>query len=575
MSKTLEIFFTGKFFKIPSYQRDYAWDESNIDDLLEDIIESIETETKHYIGTFILSKTKYPNHFNVVDGQQRLTAIIMLLNIAVKKLASRKEKIIYIHNFIKSDDEWKLELHGENGVFFEKLLSGKKQSPKTISQKLLSRTHEIIGNWVDAIKKDRKTSTKFLEYIKNLEVMEFIESDDGKAIRIFQTVNDRGRPLSNMDKAKSLLIYYSNRLLDGKLDDEINNKFGEIFRYYNNIKEIGKHFEIETIARDNFTEDSIMRYHFLAYADDKYDYRASENYVLDEYLKKTLKGIKSNEDKLEQFISEYTTDLTTFFKSFLNILQKTKSDKKYYKIFSILGLSATLYPLLIRLETRNLLNQKINRISKLFFIDLIEITDVRVYKIYRGGATKDMSFLARDSKSFSKAEIKTALFNFIQNFVKDSEFKRRLQSNLYPNEALRYIFIEYDEKQLKNKFSLRELTKMNVNSRRNPQFPTIEHIFSQEARFDFPNFGFRDSDEYSDKIHTLGNLTLLEKELQGRATNLNPDEKVRRKFYDKSVFKVTTDLSAELKTRGLSFTADDINGRMDKLTKFCMKRWKI
>ncbi|MCB0392844.1 MAG: DUF262 domain-containing protein, partial [Bdellovibrionales bacterium] len=52
MSYTLEHFFTGKFFKIPNYQRDYSWEVENIDDLIDDIIESIETSTNHYIGTF-------------------------------------------------------------------------------------------------------------------------------------------------------------------------------------------------------------------------------------------------------------------------------------------------------------------------------------------------------------------------------------------------------------------------------------------------------------------------------------------------------------------------------------------
>jgi uncharacterized protein with ParB-like and HNH nuclease domain len=60
MGTTLEVFFTGKFFRIPTYQRDYAWDTGNVDDLIDDIIEAIETNTSHYIGTFILSETSNP-----------------------------------------------------------------------------------------------------------------------------------------------------------------------------------------------------------------------------------------------------------------------------------------------------------------------------------------------------------------------------------------------------------------------------------------------------------------------------------------------------------------------------------
>ena len=43
MSNTLEHFFTGKFFRIPNYQRDYSWGIENIDDLIDDIIEKGST----------------------------------------------------------------------------------------------------------------------------------------------------------------------------------------------------------------------------------------------------------------------------------------------------------------------------------------------------------------------------------------------------------------------------------------------------------------------------------------------------------------------------------------------------
>ena len=58
--------------------------------------------------------------------------------------------------------------------------------------------------------KDKK---EFLNQIRKLTVMEFTEDSEGDAIRIFQTVNDRGKPLSNLEKAKSLLIYFSNKYL--------------------------------------------------------------------------------------------------------------------------------------------------------------------------------------------------------------------------------------------------------------------------------------------------------------------------------------------------------------------------
>jgi len=101
--------------------------------------------------------------------------------------------------------------------------------------------------------------------------MEFIESSEGDAIRIFQTVNDRGKPLSNMEKAKSLLIYFSNRYLEKRLDDQINDVFGEIFEMYDEIKGLGEELQINLISNKDFNEDSIMRYHFVSFSEEDYD----------------------------------------------------------------------------------------------------------------------------------------------------------------------------------------------------------------------------------------------------------------------------------------------------------------
>ena len=339
--KTLEIFYTGKFFEIPLYQRDYSWNDDNIDDLFEDINESIETKTNHYIGTFILSQKKEEGSYEIVDGQQRLTTLTMLLNLLINNLDSNNDKIINREKFIHSDNKYRLELLNQNGRYFRDLLESKTPEPKNRSQKLLLKEYNYIEDRINVLKDCNSYSIKqWLDCIKRLEVMEFVERDEGKAIRIFQTVNDRGKPLSNIEKAKSLLIYYSNRFLNGELDHKINNIFGKIFSNFNIVKEIAENKKIVHINNNNFNEDSVMKYHFLSFKNEKYDYKATESYVLDTFLKGTLKSIKMNQEKLRDFIVSYISDLNEFFQKFAQLLQKT-DNKKYYKLFSILDLSAS------------------------------------------------------------------------------------------------------------------------------------------------------------------------------------------------------------------------------------------
>jgi len=81
-------FFNGRFFEIPRYQRGYAWEVQNIRDLFDDIIESIESNSNHYIGTIVLSKSADDDEkFYVVDGQQRMTTTTLIISSLIKKLS--------------------------------------------------------------------------------------------------------------------------------------------------------------------------------------------------------------------------------------------------------------------------------------------------------------------------------------------------------------------------------------------------------------------------------------------------------------------------------------------------------
>ncbi|NUG81413.1 DUF262 domain-containing protein, partial [Acinetobacter bereziniae] len=78
--RTLPEIFEESFFCIPDYQRGYAWDEKQIDELLKDIDHLIldSSAVRHYTGTLVLSQSKNQgNHYNIVDGQQRLTTLVI------------------------------------------------------------------------------------------------------------------------------------------------------------------------------------------------------------------------------------------------------------------------------------------------------------------------------------------------------------------------------------------------------------------------------------------------------------------------------------------------------------------
>ena len=86
---SLQDLFHDRIFRVPDYQRGYAWEEQQVREFLDDL-ELLSPSGRHYTGTIILHpqpKDEYMdsegnsyvgNH--VVDGQQRLTTIVLLLN---------------------------------------------------------------------------------------------------------------------------------------------------------------------------------------------------------------------------------------------------------------------------------------------------------------------------------------------------------------------------------------------------------------------------------------------------------------------------------------------------------------
>ena len=84
---TLNELLRGRLFRIPDYQRAYSWERKQRDDFFTDISEITQSDHDHFMATFVcLAREKHTiitddfQIVDIVDGQQRLTTIIILLN---------------------------------------------------------------------------------------------------------------------------------------------------------------------------------------------------------------------------------------------------------------------------------------------------------------------------------------------------------------------------------------------------------------------------------------------------------------------------------------------------------------
>lgn len=558
--------FNDRYFEIPRYQRGYAWEKQHIRELFDDIKEAIDSNSSHYIGTVVLSKCATdPKKFYVVDGQQRLTTITLLIAQLLQKIQDGDTRIYQKMHYIKKGSQYSLKPLERDVELFQRLLEGDMTvTPQNKSQRFLIEAVEEMKFQIANL----KDPEQFLDAIGNLEIMEFIENSEGDAIRIFQTVNDRGKSLSNMEKIKSLLIYFSNKYLDNKYDDSINAVFSDIFELYDSIKNNGgDRIGINLIKRQNFTEDNILSYHYVTYFSDNYE--PSAEYVL-KTIKQRLTELRKEadfKDAMAIFINRYIESLKSFFTNLNDIISKVGTETKYYKLFVILNLSATLYPLIVKLQEKGVLEKNLigPRFMRKRFFDLVELIDVRVYKTRGTDPKADIVKFVSSINDRSDIDIQNWLLWFNTRWMSKEQFNASLSVNIYPNAALNHIFVDYCESIRDNMYSLPELQKIVTT------LPTIEHILAQTPDFNPESLGFEDMEDFVSYEHRLGNLSLLEKSLNSTVQKKVPLLKVEL-GYDKSCFEMTKKLASDIISKQ-TFAKQDVIDRTEELKKYCVKRW--
>lgn len=558
--------FNDRYFEIPRYQRGYAWEKQHIRELFEDIKEAIDSNSSHYIGTVVLSKcVTDPKKFYIVDGQQRLTTIALLIAQLLPNIQDSDTRIYQKMHYIKKGSQYSLKPLERDVDLFQQLIEGNMTgTPQNKSQRFMMEAVEEMKYQIANL----QDVEQFLDAIGNLEIMEFIENSEGDAIRIFQTVNDRGKSLSYMEKIKSLLIYFSNKYLDKKYDDNINAVFSDIFELYDSIKcNGGDKIGINLIKRQNFTEDNILSYHYVTYFSDNYE--PSAEYVL-KTIKQRLTELRKTtdfKDAMAAFINQYIESLKSFFTNLKFIIFKVGTETKYYKLFVILNLSATLYPLIVKLQEKGILEKDLigpKFIGKKFF-DLIELIDVRVYKTRGTDPKADIVKFVSSINGRSEIDIQNWLLWFNTKWMSKEQFNASLSVNIYPNAALTHIFVDYCESIRSNAYSLLELQKI-VST-----IPTIEHILAQTPDFQPESLGFEDMEDFVSYEHRLGNLSLLEKSLNSTVQKKVPSLKVEL-GYDKSCFEMTKKLASDIIAKQ-TFAKQDVIDRTEELKGYCVKRW--
>jgi hypothetical protein len=287
---TLSKLFTEKLFRIPDYQRGYSWTEKQLKDFWTDL-DQLTAEQRHYTGVLTLESVldkawkkwdddawviqgKNFKPYFVVDGQQRLTTIIILLQCILEKTKADaklnfstkteiQQKFIfvpktthlgsYVFGYAKDNPSYEcLKTRilgktstkystGETTIYTKNLINAK----NFFSGKIASLTHAEV----EAI---------YTKVTQRLLFNVFHIDEEVDVHVAFETMNNRGLQLSNLELLKNRLIYLTTKLGENQSNIEttrktINDCWKTVYYF------LGKN------SKRSLSDDYLLFVHFVIY----------------------------------------------------------------------------------------------------------------------------------------------------------------------------------------------------------------------------------------------------------------------------------------------------------------------
>ena len=210
--KSITELFDGTYeYIVPLYQRNFAWGEQEITQLLQDLYENFKTNTPYFVGSIIYIKRKSNDKLEVIDGQQRLTVLTLLLNVLGKDLLpqlfssrleydSRDEVSYFLKQLYSSSAS------GAYGEEDSSVIKTFRAAYRTLEDSPLSFEDETLT--LNNLKNsNQSTLNDFAKYISTNVFFVLAEMpQDTDVASYFEIMNNSGDQLRKHEIVKSLML---------------------------------------------------------------------------------------------------------------------------------------------------------------------------------------------------------------------------------------------------------------------------------------------------------------------------------------------------------------------------------
>ena len=529
---SIEEAFRECFYIVPDYQREYVWTDKEQHQLLEDVGEQIDAGTtrEYFIGTILVSPTDQKGHYEVIDGQQRLTTFFLLL-CALKNLFQGESQRQTISGLISSsytDSEGetqttlKLEPRYENaGDVMVKLveLDANPQAVRAGIQAAGIPSFGSLENLVNAYTTlylylkdnydDIAKLKKYWGYLANNVVFIQISTDVSSALKIFETINERGVGLNPMDLLKNLLFTQVKQTQFTQLKDEWKKITKPLEKEKEKPLRFLRYFLMANYVIKNERGDAVVR------EDEIYDwFVAKDNAALCDYANKPFEFVRKVIRNVEHYLA-FANGLGNDGKPSLAMDSLKRLAGGAFSLHYVLLLAAANFP------------------KPLFDHFVAQLESFLFYYIFTKTPTKDLerSFSQWADELRAIAETTDPMKQKVQlnAFVADRFEKNMAGKSQELADALKR-FTLYSMQQYRTRYLLARLTQhvemafsgLKVLGSLEPFTNLeIEHILPNKpegdlrAKWATENPGM----VYDDYKNRLGNLTLLEKPINIVAGN--------------------------------------------------------
>lgn len=629
---TLSKIFTERLFRIPDYQRGYAWTDKQLKDFWSDI-QQLDIKDNHYTGVLTLESVS-PEQYNkwaddlwiienksfqpffVVDGQQRLTTSIILIQCIIESMADGE-----VINFTsKSDIQRRFIFDSKDGGISRSYAFGYERdnpSYEFLKTKIFCE-HSPSSREEETIYTQNLASAKvfFAERIAEMANPEkevlykkitqqllfniFTITDDVDVCVAFETMNNRGKPLSYLELLKNRLIYLSLKFEDSHEKSALRSTINECWKsIYHNL---GRNKE------QPLEDDLFLKTHYLMYF-------GGELANIDDPDERSLyvslrrmRGVDYAGDLLEsRFVAlnvlpdapgEKRITLTDVY-TYVNSLQSSVSI--WYKMFNPYD-SDFSDDVKIWLDKLNRLDIGDGRLIVLVFLqhessdakrlEFLQALERRLFMLmlingsYYGGYYGlaldyfGLSSGLRSGKLSSDKIIKT-LVEKNNSAAKDGGFlsycvSKFKSEGFYGWGGIRYFLFEYNlDLQSASKTDRRKIFWPEFVERRK-DFITVEHVYPRQARNPYwtSRFGSYTQKQKESLRNSLGNLLPLSQPKNASLSNKPFDDKVEGKANGVIGYRFGCYAENEA-AKEKEWTPEVVLQRGVKLLKFMEKRWAL